>query len=201
MPIKGIPIPLSSVKAAPVEMMVHLSLGLMRSIYQRFSTVASLMAILTILFVICITAESQTTVKQTKDSRVEKELMQLERDWSSAFLKHDTATIDRILAGEYVGIDGRGIVTNKAQEIEEAKTPKPGDASPPFVVLDESITDMKIRTYGIVGVVNGRVIEKIRTKEKEAEIQYSRTTVWVKRHGRWQCVSFHGSRILEPTRQ
>ncbi|MFN2516773.1 MAG: DUF4440 domain-containing protein [Pyrinomonadaceae bacterium] len=60
---------------------------------------------------------------------------------------------------------------------------------------------MKVRIYGNVAVVNGRVIEKIKTKEKEAEIQYRRTTVWVKRHGRWQCVSFHGSRILEPPTQ
>lgn len=127
-------------------------------------------------------------------------LRQLERDWSAAFLEHDTATIDRILADEYVGIDGRRIVTNKAQEIEEASAPEPGNPPPPFVVLEESVTDMRVRSYGTVAVVNGRVIEKIRTQEKEAEIQYRRTTVWVKRQGQWQCVSFHGSRILEPPR-
>jgi hypothetical protein len=75
---------------------------------------------------------------------------------------------------------------------------EPGDPSPPFLVLDETVSDMKVRVYGNVAVVNGRVIEKIRTKEKESEIQYRRTTVWSKLHGRWQCVSFHGSRILEP---
>jgi ketosteroid isomerase-like protein len=155
-------------------------------------------AILLIL-VVCIASKSQTTTRKTTVAKVEQELIQLERHWSAAYLKHDTATVDRILADEYVGIDGRGIITNKAQEIEEAEAPKPGDPVPPFTVLDETVTDMKVRLYGNVAVVNGRVIEKIRTKDREGEIQYRRTTVWVKRQGRWQCVSFHGSRIIEPT--
>jgi ketosteroid isomerase-like protein len=150
-----------------------------------------------LLFLICAITNAQSTTKKLEDSKPDQELMQMERDWSAAFLRHDTATIDRILADDYVGTDGRGIMTSKAEEIDEAKPPKPGD-SPPFIILDESVTDMKVRIYGDVAVVNGRVIEKIRAKDKEGEIQYRRTTVWVKRQGRWQCVSFHGSRILQP---
>ena len=112
---------------------------------------------------ICLVAGSLTTAADTK---VEQELMQLERDWSAAVLKHDTATIDRILADDYVGIDGRGIITTKAQEIEEAKAPNAAASPPPFLVLDETISDMKVRAYGNVAVVNGRVIEKIRGKRK-----------------------------------
>ena len=141
---------------------------------------------------------AQAIAEHPKDSEVEREIAQLERDWSAAFLKHDAKTIERIVADEFVGIDGRGIITNKAQEIDEAKAPNPGDPSPPFVVLDESVADIKVRVYGNVAIANGRVIEKIKSKEKESEIQYRRTTVWVKRDGRWQCVSFHGSRILKP---
>ena len=126
--------------------------------------------------------------------------MQLEKDWSAAYLAHDTATIDRILGKDYVGIDGRGIITSKAQEIEEARAHGPSDPPPPFVVLDEAVTDLNVRIYGDAAIVNGRVLEKIRTKDKEGEIQYRRTTVWLRRRGQWQCVSFHGSRILEPTR-
>ena len=147
--------------------------------------------------VICMAANAQTTTKQPKDGKVAQELKQLERDWSAAYLKHDTATIEHLLADEYVGTDGRGIITTKAEEIEEAKPSKQGDSAP-FIVFDESVTDMKVRIYGNVAVVNGRVIEKVRAKEKDGEIQYRRTTVWVKRQGRWQCVSFHGSRIIEP---
>lgn len=154
----------------------------------------------TLLLVLCIGAKGQATAGESGNGKAEQELMQLERDWSAAYLKHDTAMIKRILSDDYVGIDGRGIITTKAEELEEAEEPKPGAASPPFVVLDESVTDMKVRVYGEVAVVNGRIIEKIRSNEKEVEIQYRRTTVWVKQLGRWQCVSFHGSRIIEPSK-
>ncbi len=158
-----------------------------------------LMATLTMLLIpLQVPAFSQKGERWREAGKVEKELMQLERDWSTAFLKHEPAVVARILADEYVGIDGRGFVSNKAQEIEEAAAPKPGAVAPPFLILDESVTDMKVRLYGNVAVVNGRVIEKIKRNDKEGEIQYRRTTVWVKRQGRWQCVSFHGSRIIEP---
>lgn len=147
-----------------------------------------------LMLVICVAASAQTT-KLAGDTKIEQELMQLERDWSAAVLKHDTATVDHILADEYIGTDGRGIVTTKADEIEEAKPPKPGD-SPSFIVIGESVTDIKVRIYGNVAIVNGRVIEKVRANKKESEIQYRRTTVWVNRNGKWQCVSFHGSRVL-----
>jgi ketosteroid isomerase-like protein len=150
------------------------------------------------LFAVCLAADSLTTAA---DIKVEQELMQLERDWSAAVMKHVTATIDRILADDYVGIDGRGIITTKAQEIEEAKAPNAGASPPPFLVLDETVSDMKVRTNGNFAVVNGHVIEKIRANEKESEIQYRRTTVWARRDDRWQCVSFHGSRILEPRKE
>lgn len=135
------------------------------------------------------------------NSKVEQELMQLERDWSAAYLRHDTALIDRILSEDFVGFDGRGVMTNKAQEIENAKGPRPGDSQPAFLILEDTVTDMRVRVYGDVAVVNGRSVEKVKTSDKEAVIQYRRTTVWVRRHDRWRCVSFHGSRILEPPRQ
>ena len=87
-----------------------------------------------ILIVILTGAMNLTTSAQTgmprSDLRVEQELMQLELDFSAAYLKHDTAAIDRILADDYVGIDGRAIVANKAEEIAEAKAPAPGTPVP-----------------------------------------------------------------------
>ena len=151
-----------------------------------------------LMFLISLSASSQPRGRQSRNSEVKQELIQLEKDWSTAFLKHDTATIARILADEFVGIDGRGLITNKTQEIDEAQSPKPGAPEPPFLILDEAVVDLKARVYGNTAVVNGRVIEKIRTKAGETQIQYRRTTVWVNRQGRWQCVSFHGSRILDP---
>lgn len=152
-------------------------------------------------FTICSLALGQSSSNSKDNGKVERELMQLERDWSAAYIKHDTAAIDRILADDYVGTDGRGVMTDKAQEIVDARGPKQGDPEPDFLILEDTVTDMRVRRYGTVGVVTGRSIEKVKVRGNETTIQYRRTTVWVKRQGRWQCVSFHGSRILEPPRQ
>jgi ketosteroid isomerase-like protein len=139
-----------------------------------------------------------TTAQKANKPSVEQQLMQMEHDWSAAFLKHDVAAASRILADDYVGIDGRGLMTNKQQELEEAKGPEPGAPTPDFLVQDETISDMKVRVYGNTAVVTGISNERVLIRGKETSIRYRRTTVYVKRQGRWQCVSFHGSRILEP---
>jgi ketosteroid isomerase-like protein len=143
-------------------------------------------------FAISITALAQTT-QPSGSAGVEQELMQMERDWSAAYLSHDTAVVARILADDYLGTDGRGVMTDKAQEIEDARA---ADAN--RKVLSEFIDDMKVRLYGDTAIVNGRTTEKLEINGKELIIQYRRTDVFVKRNGRWQCVSFHGSRILAP---
>ncbi|MEA2568009.1 MAG: hypothetical protein QOI24_10 [Acidobacteriota bacterium] len=120
-------------------------------------------------------------------------LVQLERDWAAAYLRHDAATIERILADDYVGIDGRGIVTSKHEEVEEAKGEHGGD----MVLTEDTVSDMNVRVYGATAVFTGISNEKGTFKGLEFTARYRRTTVWVKKNGRWQCVSFHGSRIKE----
>jgi ketosteroid isomerase-like protein len=133
-----------------------------------------------------------------KDNSIERELMQKEYDWSAAYLKHDPAMVDRILADDYVGVDGRGIVSNRVEEIEEAKAPPVGTPLPDRIVTDETISDMTVRVYGNTAIVNGISTEKVQNKGNQLIIRYRRTTVYVKRERGWQCVSFHASRIQEP---
>ncbi|MBI3651414.1 MAG: nuclear transport factor 2 family protein [Acidobacteria bacterium] len=159
---------------------------------RRSVTVMMLMLMLT------VPALAQKTRKAIDKHKIEQELMQLERDWSAAFLAHDVATAARILADDYVGIDGRGMMTNKAEELEEAQAPTPGALPSTFIIQEETISDMQVRLYGDTAVVTGISNEKVLIRGKESFIRYRRTSVYVKRQGRWQCVSFHGSRILEP---
>ena len=116
-----------------------------------------------------------------------------ERAWSEAFLRHDIPAVSRLLADDFVGIDGRGVVSDKAAELEEAKLPAPSATKP--VLLSEQLSDIRVRLYGDIAVLTA-----VNTAHfSDSTIRYRRTTVWVWRGGRWQCVSFHGSRILERT--
>jgi ketosteroid isomerase-like protein len=114
-----------------------------------------------------------------------------ERAWSEAFLRHDLRAISQLLADDFVGIDGRGVVSDKAAELEEAKPPPPGTTNP--ILVGEQLSDIRVRMYGDIAVLTA-----INTAHfSDSTIRYRRTTVWLRRGGRWQCVSFHGSRILE----
>jgi ketosteroid isomerase-like protein len=120
----------------------------------------------------------------------------LERAWSAAYQKHDLSAIERLLAEEYVGVDGRGVVSNRADELNEARE-RPAGASPPTMeILAEQITDVQARVYGETAVVTALNTVTARTQEGQSTIRYRRSTVWVRRAGRWQCVHFHASRIL-----
>ena len=114
-----------------------------------------------------------------------------ERAWSKAFIRHDLQALSRLLADDFVGIDGRGVVSDKAAELEEARPPSAGATGP--VLVGERLSDVRVRTYGDMAILTA-----INTAQfSDSTIRYRRTTVWVWRGDRWQCVSFHGSRILE----
>jgi ketosteroid isomerase-like protein len=117
-----------------------------------------------------------------------------ERAWSDAFLRHDLETISRLLGDDFVGIDGRGVVSDKAAELEEAR-PRADAAGP--VLVGERLSDVRVRLYGDTAVLTAINTARFSTEGRESTVRYRRTTVWLRRDDRWQCVSFHGSRILE----
>ena len=124
-----------------------------------------------------------------------QEVESSERAWSKAFLRHDLDALSRLLADDFVGIDGRGLVSDKAAELEEAKAPPPGFDGP--ILEREDLSDIRVRVYGSTAILTALNTAQFSDKGGPSTIRYRRTTVWVFRDGRWQCVSFHGSRVLE----
>ena len=118
-----------------------------------------------------------------------------ERAWSKAFLGHDLGALSRLLADDFVGIDGRGVVSDKAAELEEAKATPAGFDGP--VLVREDLSDVHVRVYGSTAILTALNTAQFEDKDGPSTIRYRRTTVWALRDGRWQCVSFHGSRVLE----
>jgi ketosteroid isomerase-like protein len=123
------------------------------------------------------------------------EIVAQEKAWSEAVIHHDTARVASILSDDFVGIDGRGFITDKAAELREAASPPPGSTVPEPV--KEDLSDIKVRIYGDTAVFTAINTASFSAKGKESQIQYRRTTVWVRDGKGWRCVSFHGSRILK----
>jgi ketosteroid isomerase-like protein len=129
----------------------------------------------------------------------EDQVVQSERAWSRAFLSHDLPALSRLLADDFLGIDGRGVVSDKAAELDEARPSPPGAAGPQLA--SEELSEIRVRLYGdtaILTAVNTARFSPGPAETGESTVRYRRTTVWVWREGRWQCVSFHGSRIQAP---
>ncbi len=128
-------------------------------------------------------------------SRAEQ-VIACERAWSQAFLRHDLRALSSLLADDFVGIDGRGVVSDKAAELEEARAPSPGATGP--VLVSEELSETRVRIYGEMAVLTAINTARFSVEGSQSTVRYRRTTVWVPHGDRWQCVSFHGSRILEP---
>ncbi len=142
-------------------------------------------------------ALSQTNNKKAEatknnNSRVEQELMQLEKDSAAAAVKGDTTFLDRHTAANYIGTDPIGGVADRAMMMAGAKA---GD--PKFESLD--LDDLSVRMAGTdAAVVTGRATIKARLKSgMDISGQYRFTDVWVKQDGRWQLMTWQATKVAQ----
>ena len=117
----------------------------------------------------------------TSDGAEEQALYQLERDWAAANAKKDIATIDKLLAKDFVSnYDGRTL--NKAQLLAQIK-------SNPAKIESAENSDMVAMVFGDTAVVRGIYAERSTRNGKDASLSGRYTEVYAKRDGRWQCVT------------
>jgi ketosteroid isomerase-like protein len=119
---------------------------------------------------------------KTDNESVERTLMQMERDWGQAQIKNDFATVEKILAKDWVGIDYDGQVVDRAQMLAHMKT---GSST----LQSEELSDMKVRVFGSTAVVTGKDSEKSTDRGKDSSGKYVWTDVFVMRNGVWQVVA------------
>jgi ketosteroid isomerase-like protein len=135
----------------------------------------------------------QMSGKQTaRNLKAERELKKVEEDWANAYLRHDAAALERILADEFISVSSNGKSHNKRQDIEELKADS--------VVYDYSTPyDLEIRVYGDGAVVIGRTKERGHYDSGRQFVnEYRWTDIFVKRQGRWQCVAAQVASIPQP---
>src|SRR5438046_9523350 len=123
-------------------------------------------------------------------SAVEQEIIKLEQTVTDAQFKKDRATLERLLADDYLYTHSNGSVLNKAQEIAESM-------SSDVQWTDSKFADLKVRIFGDVAVLTGR--QTIQGTAKGYVHGPRRLTViFVRRNGRWQWLG--GQATLEPTK-
>lgn len=126
--------------------------------------------------------------KGAASGTIEQQIKDLEKQWTDAGLKHDAEALGRILADDIVEIWDTGQVQTKAEYLADLKSGEPKFES-------SSVEDMKVRFFGNVAVLNGHYTQKGTYKGKDISGEGRFTDVFVKRQGRWQCVSTQSTRI------
>ena len=119
------------------------------------------------------------------DTNVAGTIEALEQQWVAAILGKDTATIDRLLADDFVG------TTNSQRYVKRQALDDVRDGTHTILRLD----DVQVRVYGDTAIVDIDQTEKSRHGKADFSGSYVFTDVWVKRDGVWKAVSSHGSRI------
>jgi len=138
-----------------------------------------------VIAAVALTADAGQNRPVRSDQQI---LIQLEKDWDTAFRAKDLAFLENILADEFVATYGDGSLGNKARELELAKEfNKQVDSS----TQDE----FSVKIYGDTAIVWFRQTLTGPSKGQKLEVIYRYVDVFVMRAGRWQCVSSQSTRV------
>jgi ketosteroid isomerase-like protein len=123
---------------------------------------------------------------------VEKTVLQLEKEWVAAIVAKDTATLDRLLATDFVGTSPTAHTYSKSDAIGDIKDSK-------YVVEKMELDEASVNAYGNTAVSFTSQEEKSKYDGINTSGHYHFTDVWVKNNGKWQVVASHGTRFDKPT--
>ena len=143
--------------------------------------------VIALLCLAATAAAAQTTAKtaEAKDAG-EQAVLQATQAWLDADERQDRATLDKLIADDFLGTAPRGRTVSKRDIIpEEGTTGGHG--------LSISAQDLKVRLLGDTAIVVGRGIPKTQERGPRPELRF--TVVFSKRADRWQMVAAHLSPI------
>jgi ketosteroid isomerase-like protein len=117
----------------------------------------------------------------------EEVVLRVQREWMEAVRDKDVAALDRILADDYTYTDARGRVSNKADNLQQARAG--GGRMNAF-----HTSDAKARVYGDLAIVTGRLrVEGVASgRTYDSEVRF--TDILARIDGRWRAVAAHASK-------
>jgi ketosteroid isomerase-like protein len=154
----------------------------MRRSIPRASSVPSLL-ILLLLASVDATPQATGTTKVAESAAV-KEVLEMKRQYDVALMRADSGWFERAFVDDYLLILGDATTYTKSEYIRQLTSRE---------LIWETATgqDQRVRIYGDTAVVTGRFSGKGRLNGKPFTTDERFTSVWIKRHGRWNAVSEH----------
>ena len=121
----------------------------------------------------------------TMAESADQEIQSLERAWMAAWVERDRATCERILADDFVLTSARGILMPKNDWLAGAMSS--------FACTAFAWEELLVRPFGETAIVHGRSRQQASVAGQDWSGVFLVTDVWVRRDGRWQVVSRHGT--------
>jgi len=125
------------------------------------------------------TAVVVVRAQQSAQATAENYIKLSEQQWAEASMKRDTATVERILADDFVGLDPNGSFFRKVEELASVSKNE-GD------YVSAQANDVNVRFYGDAAIAQGSESWGKRNGERG---RYVWTDTWIRRNDKWQIVA------------
>ncbi len=109
----------------------------------------------------------------------ERYIIESERQWAESVATGDPTTVKRILADDFLGVDPKGTLYDKAKMIANTR-------NAPQYFASNRLNEVKVRFYGDTAIAQGDETWERRTGERG---RFVWTDTWIRRNGRWQIVA------------
>jgi ketosteroid isomerase-like protein len=120
-------------------------------------------------------------MRQRDQSDAERYIIESERQWAESVATGDASVVERILADDFVGVDPKGRLYDKATMVSDTR-----DA--PNYFVSNRANEIKVRFYGDAAVAQGSETWERRTGDP-LRGRFVWTDTWLRRNGKWQIVA------------
>ncbi len=136
-------------------------------------------------------AQAGSQPARQNQSKVQREIIELDSQRMRAMVHVDIAALDRILADDLTYTHSTGRVDTKATLLGALRS---GELK--YEMIEPE--NIEARVYGDAAVVTGRATMAVRSGNQRSSFQIRFTDVYVKRHGRWQMCAWQSTRLPQP---
>ena len=143
-------------------------------------------SILLLFTLLIATAPPFATAQSSSD--VEQAVLRLEQERVEAMIKGDLATLDRILADDFIYTHSNARVETKPQLLEALK-------SGAFKYEEMKHSDVKAQVFSDTVVLRGKSDLKIKANNLPLAFQIRFLAVYIKANGRWQMTTWQSTRL------
>ena len=135
-------------------------------------------------------AQATTPVTPHHGRKLAKQqISELENQWRTATLAGDTATMDKLLSDDFVGISWTGQVNTKTMQLDRLRTRS-------LAIKRMDVSDLKIKVVGTVAIVTSRAVIEGTSDGQPMTGDFRYTRVYQRLpSGAWRVTNFEATRI------